>query len=85
MCVITAYGVRCLGCWLLEVRCRSAGYAFGLRDVARLDSTLRISDSFEASQKELERNASVCEEGESSSPIIPTVHETCVHGLKTAP
>ena len=29
MCVITAYGVQCLGCWLLEVRCRTAGYAFG--------------------------------------------------------
>jgi len=27
-CVIIAYGVRCLGCWLLEVRCRAAGYAF---------------------------------------------------------
>jgi hypothetical protein len=36
MCVITAYGVRCLGCSLLEVRCRTAGYAFGMRDVARL-------------------------------------------------
>jgi len=23
MCVITAYGVRCLGCWLFEVRCRA--------------------------------------------------------------
>ena len=22
MCIITAYGVRCLGCWLLEVRCK---------------------------------------------------------------
>ena len=38
MCVITAYGVRCLGCCLLEVRCRTAGYAFGMRDVARLHS-----------------------------------------------
>jgi hypothetical protein len=36
MCVITAYGLRCLGCWLLEVRCRAVGYAFGMRDVARL-------------------------------------------------
>ena len=24
-CVITAYGARCLGYWLLEVRCRTAG------------------------------------------------------------
>ena len=39
MCVITAYGVRCLGCWLLEVRYRAAGYAFGIRDVARLQSS----------------------------------------------
>jgi hypothetical protein len=36
MWVITACGVWCLGCWLLEVRCRAAGYAFGIRDVARL-------------------------------------------------
>ena len=28
MCIITAYGVRCLGCWLLEVRCRTAGYEY---------------------------------------------------------
>ena len=32
MCVITAYSVWCVGCWLLEVRCRAAGYAFGMRD-----------------------------------------------------
>ena len=25
MCVITAYGVRCLGCWLLKVRFKAAG------------------------------------------------------------
>ena len=36
MCVITAYGVQCLGCWLSVVRCRTAGYASGMRDVARL-------------------------------------------------
>jgi len=30
MCVITAYCVRCLGCWLLEVRCRTTGYASGM-------------------------------------------------------
>ena len=36
MCVITTYGVQCLGCWLSEVRCRAAGYASRLRDVARL-------------------------------------------------
>ena len=35
MCVITVYSVRCLGCWLLEVRCRAAVYASGMRDVAR--------------------------------------------------
>ena len=35
MCVITAYGVQCLGCCLSEVRCRTAGYASGMRDVAR--------------------------------------------------
>ena len=39
MCVITAYGVRCLVWWLLEVRCRAAGYVFGMRDVARLQSS----------------------------------------------
>jgi len=35
-CVINAYSVRCLFCWLLVVRCRTAGYAFRIRDVARL-------------------------------------------------
>ena len=40
MCVITAYGVRCLRCWLLEVRCRTAGYAFGMRDVTRATSLI---------------------------------------------
>ena len=40
MCVITAYVVRCLGCWLSEVRCRAAGYAFGIRDVARTTSLI---------------------------------------------
>jgi hypothetical protein len=35
MLVITAYGVQCLGCWWSEVRCRAAGYASGMRDVAR--------------------------------------------------
>ena len=39
MCIITACGVRCLGCWLLEVRCMTAGYAFGMRDFARLESS----------------------------------------------
>ena len=34
MCVITAYGVQRLGCWLLEVTCKSAGYASEMRDVA---------------------------------------------------
>ena len=38
-CIITAYGVRCLGCWLLEVRYRAAGYAFEMRDVAWLESS----------------------------------------------
>ena len=38
ICVITAYGVRCLGCWLSEVRYRTAGYASGVRDVARATS-----------------------------------------------
>jgi hypothetical protein len=39
MCVITAYGVRCLGCWLSEVRCSwAAGYTSGMRDVARRPS-----------------------------------------------
>ena len=36
MCVITAYGVQCLGCWLFEVRCRAAGRASGVRDAARM-------------------------------------------------
>ena len=35
--VITAYGVQCLGCWLLEVRCRAAGYVPRMRDVAWLE------------------------------------------------
>jgi hypothetical protein len=35
MCVITAYGVQCLGCWLSGVRCRAAGYVSRKRDVAR--------------------------------------------------
>ena len=39
LCVITAYGLRCLGYWLLEVRCRAAGYAYGMRNVARLQSS----------------------------------------------
>jgi hypothetical protein len=34
-CVITAYGVQCLGCWWSEVRCRTAGYASRIRVVAR--------------------------------------------------
>ena len=39
MCVSTANGVRCLVCWLLEVRCRAVGHAFGKRIVARLHSS----------------------------------------------
>ena len=42
MCVITAYGVRCLGCWLLEVRCRAAGYAPGMRDFAEQNPSSRL-------------------------------------------
>jgi hypothetical protein len=43
MCVITAYGVQCLVCWLSELRCRAAGYASGMRDFARrAKSSLRI-------------------------------------------
>ena len=42
ICVITAHGVRCLGCWLLEVRCRAAGYAFGMRDVAQQHPSSRM-------------------------------------------
>ena len=34
-CVITAYGVQCLGFWLSEIRCRAAGCASGMKDVAR--------------------------------------------------
>jgi len=30
MCVITVYGVQCLGCWWSEVMCRAAGYASGM-------------------------------------------------------
>ena len=37
MCVITAYGVPCLGCWCSEVRCRTAGYASGMKNVAWLE------------------------------------------------
>ena len=40
MCVITAYGVQCLGCWLSEVRYRAAGYASGMRDVAPATSLI---------------------------------------------
>ena len=39
ICVITVSGVECLGCWLSEVRCRAAGYASGMSDVARLKSS----------------------------------------------
>ena len=39
ICVITTYGVRCLGFWLSEVRCRAAGCASVMRDVARLQSS----------------------------------------------
>jgi hypothetical protein len=35
MYVITAYDVRGLVCWLLEVRYRTPGYAFGMRYVAQ--------------------------------------------------
>ena len=43
---ITAYGVRCLGCWLLEGRYRAVGYAFGMRDVGRLSrATSLIPDA----------------------------------------
>ena len=28
-CVISAYGVQCLGCWWSAVRCRAVGYASG--------------------------------------------------------
>jgi len=35
MCVITAYGVQRPDCWLSEVRCRTAGYAVRMGDVAR--------------------------------------------------
>ena len=42
MCVITAYGVRSLGCWLLEVWCMAADYAFVMRDVARLVESCNI-------------------------------------------
>jgi hypothetical protein len=35
MCVITAHGVRCLVCWLVEVRCRVAGYASGMNPPSR--------------------------------------------------
>ena len=40
MCDITAYSVQCRGCWLSEVRYRAAGYAFGVRDVARATSLI---------------------------------------------
>ena len=50
MCVITAYGVRCLVCWLLEVRCRAAGYAFGMRDVA-LHATSLINILYQITKK----------------------------------
>ena len=39
MCVIAAYGVRCVVCWLLEVRYRAAVYAFGRRVIVRLESS----------------------------------------------
>ena len=35
MCVFTTYGVQCLGCWWSAVRCRTAGYASGMREAAR--------------------------------------------------
>ena len=36
MCVITAYGVQWLCCWLSEVRCRTAGYVSRMRNVGRI-------------------------------------------------
>ena len=42
MCVITAYRVRCLGCWLLEVKCRAAGYASEMKDVAAATHTYSL-------------------------------------------
>ena len=39
MCVITAYGVQCLGCWLSEVKWKTAGYGSRMRDVGRLASS----------------------------------------------
>jgi len=46
MCVITAYGVQCLGCWLSEVRCWVTGYGSRMRDVARLhvENELTLAD-----------------------------------------
>jgi len=58
MCVITAYGVRCLGCWLLEVRYRTAGYAFGMRDVARLSRLSSSSSSSSSSNGSISSSSS---------------------------
>jgi len=33
-CVFSTYGVQCPGCWWSAVRCRTAGYASGMRKAA---------------------------------------------------
>jgi len=42
-CVITAYGVWCLGCWWSAVRCRAAGYASGMTEIVLLSKVARSS------------------------------------------
>jgi len=39
-CVVTAYGVQCVGCWWSAVRCRAAGYASGMREAAQAASLI---------------------------------------------
>ena len=46
LCVITAYGVQCLDCWLSGVRCREAGYASRKWDVALLCPSSGVRDFY---------------------------------------
>ena len=77
MCVITAYGMRCLGCWLLEVRCRVAGYALRMRDVARL---AEINHSVASSWFFFSTHMQRCTDKHTSNAQL--FHELCLTELK---
>ena len=45
-CVITAYGVQCLVCWLLEVRFMASGFTSRMGDVDRATSLILDASSW---------------------------------------